>query len=347
MKVAHYLVEEPREVHLGSVALCLDVDVRTLWNWKQRIKSGAPEKKIGRPVYTEAQRQHAMWKVGRELRRQGYPGWRAVSHALHGGVPDRLIQFYVREFKKKRIDRKKGRISRHRVKVEVLARDVIWGQDGTHVGRDEKTSVESQVLRDRGSLSVIGIQTGESASHEDVLVLLELVAKARSGYPLVWSRDNGSMYAHEEVTRHMEAQQVIELRSLPRTPQHNGATEITMRELKDTAELGKGCSVTPANAHAKLTKAKEALNKNRVRSSKGLKTSDELDEKLPSAGDVDRTKFYQKCQERMKQAVASKKTIRAGRLAEREAIFQTLEEYGLIKRTRGGKPYAPKPEIFL
>ena len=59
------------------------------------------------------------------------------------------------------------------------------------------------------------------------------------------------------------------------------------------------------------------------------------------------TAFYQKCRSRMQLAVAGAKTIRAGRMAEREAIFETLEEYGLIERTRGGMPYAPKSEIIL
>ena len=151
MRVARYLVEEAPEVHLGDVALSLDVDVRTIWNWRRSEKNGLPEKKIGRPVYTKAQHHQAIWQVGRELRRQGYPGWLAVSVGLKASVPTRLIQHYVRGFKKKRSDRKKARILRHRVKVEVLARDVIWGQDGTHVGRSERANIESQVLRDRGS----------------------------------------------------------------------------------------------------------------------------------------------------------------------------------------------------
>ena len=96
-----------------------------------------------------------------------------------------------------------------------------------------------------------------------------------------------------------------------------------------------------------MEKARVLLNKNHVRRSKGLKTADELDERLPSVAGVDRTAFYQKCRNRMQQAVASAKTIRAGRMAEREAIFETLEEYGLIQRTRGGMPYAPKSEIIL
>ncbi len=35
---------------------------------------------------------------------------------------------------------------------------------------------------------------------------------------------------------------------------------------------------------------------------------------------------------------------RSGRERERETIFRLLEEHGLIKRTRGSKPYAPKSD---
>ena len=348
MRIVTQLSREDTEVHLGQLAHSLGVDVRTIWNWRKSAEDGRSEKKIGRPQYTRVQHRHAIWRVGREMRRQGYPGWRAIREKLGGDVPTRLIQFYVGGFKKKRSDRKKARVLRHRVKVEVMARDVIWGQDGTHVGRYDGESIESQVMRDRGSLSIIGVQTGAVANHEDVLILFESVAQARSGYPLVWSRDNGSMYSHEAVRAHMAEHEVVELRSLPRTPEHNGAAENTNREIKDVAELGKGCRLVTAElAHMKMSKAQVLLNNNRVRRSKGLKTAAELDERLPSVAAVDRGAFYQKCQSRMKQAVATGKTVRAGRQAEREAIFRTLEEYELIKRTRGGKPYAPKSEIFL
>jgi len=348
VRIVAKIGSENTEVRLGKLARSLDVDVRTIWNWRKSVKDGMPEKKIGRPRYTPAQHRHAIWLVGRELRRQGYPGWLAVSIQLCGAVPTRLIQFYVRGFKKKKYDRKKARILRHRVKVEVVARDAIWAQDGTHVGRCNGENVESQVMRDRGSLAIIGVQTGAVADHDEVIQSFESVAEIRTRHPLVWSRDNGSMYAHAAVQAYMEAHQVIELRSLPRTPEHNGAAENTNREIKDVAELGVGCRLATAEfAHAKMARAQVLLNNNRVRRTKELKTAAEMDERLPSTAAVDRNSFYQQCRYRMKRAVDTAKSVRAGRLAEREAIFQTLEEYGLIKRTRGGKPYAPKSEIFL
>jgi transposase InsO family protein len=280
-----------------------------------------------------------MWHVGRELRRQGYPGWRQIASRLSGTTPVRLIQLYVRLFKQRRKLRKKERIVRNRVTVRVLARDVIWGQDGTHVGRMSGESVESQIIRDRGSLAFIGVQTGPVADHEDVLRLFEKTAIQRAGFPLVYARDNGSMYAHEEVQRYMDEHKIVVLRSVPRVSQHNGATERSIRELKDATGLGKGVQVDDQEAHAAMLTAAMGLNKNRVRPSKEFKTAIEMDETLPVGYNCGRDRFYQQCRQNMERAVQGAQTARAARFAEREAVFSTLEEFGLIKRSRGGKPY--------
>ena len=118
MRVGRHLVEDAPKIRLGKAAEVLGVDVRTIWNWKHSVRGGSPGKKVGRPSYTAIQHRSAIWRVGRELRRQGYPGWLAVSAALRGEVPTRLIQFYVRSFKKKRSERRKTRIVRHRVAVD-------------------------------------------------------------------------------------------------------------------------------------------------------------------------------------------------------------------------------------
>jgi hypothetical protein len=289
-----------------------------------------------------------MWRVGRELRSQGYPGWRAIARELHGVVPDRLTQLYVKRFKMRRIDRKSARIALNRISVTVMARDTIWGQDGTHVGRTAERGVEAQVLRDRGSLAFVGLNCGPTANHKDVLDLFEESAKRRGAYPLVYSRDNGSMYAHEAVGQYMEVHQIIVLRNLPRTSQHNGATERAIRELKDATGLGKGELIQClADTQSALAAAAQDLNENRIRPSKGFKTANELDETLPVGYNCIRDRFYRECRSNMERALQGSKTKRAGRLAEREAVFSTLQKYGLIERSRGGKPYVQKQEIFL
>lgn len=349
MTVGHALLRGRKKSTLSLTAQSLDIDVRTLWNWRKEVSLGRPQKKTGRPRQSLAAHRHAVWKVGRELRRQGYPGWLAVSKGLAGSVPTRLIQQYVRKFKQRREQRKKARILRHQVRVEVLGRDVMWGQDGTHLGRDRDggTAIESQVIRDRGSLTIIGLHTGESADHKNVVELIEATALTRECYPLVYGRDNGSIYHHPDVLAHLAEHQVIVLRSLPRTLQHNGATECSIGELKATAQLGKGCRLDVSAAQTKMVTAAARLNKNRMRASKEFKTSSELDEKLarPEAGQ--RMLFYQVCRARMQAALLGQKSVRAGRMAEREEVFRTLEEFGFIKRTQGGNRYVSKSEIIL
>ena len=225
----------------------------------------------------------------------------------------------------------------------------MWGQDGTHLGRvrDGGTAIESQVIRDRGSLSIIGLHTGRSADHRDVVELIEATALTRDSYPLVYGRDNGSIYHHPDVLAHLAEHQVIVLRSLPRTPQHNGATECSIGELKATAQLGKGCRLDMAAAETRMEAAAARLNNNRMRASKEFKTSRELDEKLARPEASRRALFYQLCRSRMQAALVGQKSVRAGRMAEREAIFRTLEEFGFIKRTQGGNRYVSKSEIIL
>jgi transposase InsO family protein len=337
VRVGQILLEEGRRVKLAAVARSLDVDIRTLRNWKQQAREAKPKRKLGRPASSLSVRQAALWCVGRELRKQGYPGWRAVAFALKGRVPTRLVQSYVSQFKQKRKERKARRLAKNRIRVEVLARDVIWGQDGTHVGRCNAHAVESQVIRDRGSGSFVGVGTGRMADHQTVIELLKKSALARGGLPWVLARDNGSMYAHEAVSRYLEEQKVIVLRSLPRTPQHNGATERAIRELKEAAELGKGVRIhDPREVALSVERMALRLNANRIRPSKGFKTADELDDTLPAGTICDRDLFYQQCRKTMERAVQGAHTQREARMAEREAVWLTLEKFGMIKRRRGG-----------
>jgi hypothetical protein len=83
------------------------------------------------------------------------------------------------------------------------------------------------------------------------------------------------------------------------------------------------------------------LNAQRVRPSHGGYTADELDRLLPRADDlVDRARFYDSACAAIERAVQGITHARARQRAEREAIWRTLEEFGLVTRTRGRRPKA-------
>jgi len=83
------------------------------------------------------------------------------------------------------------------------------------------------------------------------------------------------------------------------------------------------------------------LNAQRMRPSRGGYTADELDRMLPRAEDlVDRARFYDSACAAIERAVPGIDNARARWRAEREAVWRTLEEFGLVTRTRGRRPAA-------
>jgi len=328
------------------MARMLEVTLRSLENWITAYKSAA-EVKVGRPSYPTALRKHAVWLVGRAMIQQGHPGFRVIVKTLEGEIPTRLVQEYVRKYKmrKRKHDREKKTLNKK--SVTVVMKNAYWVQDGTHLGRVGRKAVESQVIKDRGSLKTLGIKTGLTASAKDIMTLFDRVKKTR-GLPLVIGTDNGSAYCNEEVQAYLKKEKMIHFLSLPRTPEHNGSAEISMRELKTDAVLGKGIALScPYEAHALLIKSAMRLN-SRLRASKKFKSADEIDDMITDAREIiDRDVFFEECQQGIVLLSEKTKSFRERRVLERELIMGMLEKYGAIKQTRGGWSYGEKCEVVL
>ena len=310
---------------------------RTLGNWKRAALGG--EIPLGRPRRPERVCRRALWAVARQMRRQGDPGWRPVARALPGLAVD-LVQECVRAVKARR--RKHAGMERrvHRTSVRVLYKNVILGQDGTLLGRMGLRPVEAQVVRDPATLLMVLVSLGIPATAQDVLTHLEAI-RLSSGLPLVWQTDNGSIYCAQEVQDYLQRHQVVHLRNLPRTPQHNAVVERGIGELKQVSGLGKGVQLASVEeAAGRMQDACRALDA-RPRQSRGWKTALELDACMPMGYNVSRAGFYAAVQERRKQAVLGASSARQARLLEREAVYAVLEEFGLVSRLKGGRPIHP------
>jgi putative transposase len=350
MKLNHLKVELGRKVLQGEFARAVDVAPRTLRNWskKRRLEDF---RKLGRPAHDERAHRNAFWKVGREYLRQGRCGWRQIAAVIGGGeceqVPIRLIQVHLRRLKACENRHRHRRILAKRERIEVLSRDALWVQDSTQVGRDwSGAKIETQVIKDRGSLVTVGLSTGDPVCARGVLELLESLRQAR-GLPLVLGSDNGSSFVAEEVERYLRREKVIHLKNLPRTPQHNGSAEVGIGELKRCAKLDKALHITAQAAHGRVVMAAHRLNKNRIRPSKGLKTGAEMDEVLAVGyHQVDRALFYRECCRRIEEARHGKTGRRERRMSERDAIYITMEKFGLVRRHRSGSQATTKAEIF-
>lgn len=316
----------------------LEVSKRTLRSWKAKAKKDC-NKRSGRPSNTIVDHRRALIKVAREMKRQGHPGSPAIACALKNVVPLRLIRLYVGKINLRR--RKKAKEVRefNRVSTQIKLANIIWSQDGTHLGRLKRKSIEAQIIKDRGSQKVICISTGKSAEGKNIVDMLEK-AKTKRSLPLVWMTDNGSSYVNQNVKNYMEENKVIHLRSLPRVPEHNGSAERMMCELKKASLLGKKAILDDENtAHDELVQNVLKLNESRKRMSLGFKTSNEIDEELSVKKlEIDRNLFYEEYSIK-KECLEMRYAGRELRLREREMVMCLLEKYELIKRTRGGKDY--------
>lgn len=334
MKIGQWLMQEKGQVPLKELSKRLDVSVRTLHNWRSNAERNCPAK-IGRPRHSEAIHKKAIWLVGRELRRQGYPGWRAVSNGLKNQVPDRLIQLYVQKFKLRRRKRQRSLRAKYRVRIKIKSKNVLWTQDGTHLGRHDRKAIEAQIIKDRSSQKIIAISTGSSATSSEVIDVLERLKHDR-GLPLVWSTDNGSMYVDKKVSEYLQKEKIIHLKSLPQTPEHNGAAEIGMREIKSGSNLGKGRLVDKVGAHKELIMTVRRLNDDRLRASLNYQTASEVDQKLHAVYTQEvRDRFYDECCNNMNCVGMSGLGKRNERLEIRNVVLAKLQEYGFIEIKRG------------
>ena len=332
-----------------AVARQLGVSERTLRNWER----GAQEalKPLGRPAVSSSQRFQAYLKVARALRRQGSrAGWRPVLVKVKPFVSTRLVQEGLRALKMRHRQRLSKKICSNRIHVEVLSPNVIWGQDSAHAGRTNEEEIKAEVIKDRGTLGYTGVTVGPSATSDEILDMLEVQKRGR-GLPLVWATDNGSAYKSEKVAEYLRCEKVVHLLSRPRTPQDNGSAEKGIRELWEESGLEKGAKTSLMEVARKLAVSWYILDHGRPRASKGYRTADELEVQLPSWRErVTREAFYEQACRSMEKAVKGGGTARQKRQAQREAVYETLERYQLITRTRGGKPFKlvqQKPEDIL
>jgi transposase InsO family protein len=356
------------------------VSVRTLQRWE-----AAGPKREGRPPHAAQARQRALWACGRELRRQGWSaGWRPVA-AARPDVPVRLVQRCVSALKQRRARVHERRIAGRRMHVEVLFPGVLAAQDATHLGRMANEQVSGELLRDVASERTLMLSVGRAAAGADAQRLFEETCAAGIDWPLVYSTDNGGEYCAEPFERVLREQQVVHLRNLPRTPQHNAWAERAIGEIKGECSLGKGVHITPesasvsgntllglqerlpevsqgpvrpreAGATSKISSSEVAvpdldavrarlqgawwrLDHCRRRPRLGWRTAAQAYENSERwYTRVSRERFYSQTCLAIQQAVQGCTNPRAKRMAEREAIFQSLESFGLIRRTRGVRP---------
>ena len=346
----------PRDRHLAArLADAHATSASWMRTLRRRQERGIVKRRPGRPRLPDAERARVRGLVLEELDRQGYgAGYRDVleairrreeAHELEGRASEMLVQQETARAKREARAKAREAIEARRVGHDVLAREAVWSEDTTQVGRTpEARPVDAEVIVDRGSLATVGASPGGPPTAEAVLQGLRRAALERGGWPLVLQVDNGTAYRSWIVRAELEAQQVVLLLSRVHTPTDNPAVEHRNGELK--AESGLASDVVlsgPEEAEALLAPAIERLDRHRLRASRGYKTAEELDQELPRADEkVLRARFYAEACSAIKDAVRGLTDATAIRKAEQDAIWSTLEKHGLARR-HVGRRRLPRP----
>jgi hypothetical protein len=308
--------------------------VRTLLNWRQA--AGRPIKRQGRPPATYAERREVQAAVRWVIKRQGWNiGWRIMVLSLSGARVS-VIKWALADLKAARGRKIRKLRAELRVHYHYTHKEVVLAQDSAHVGQSAEGNVWIEALKDPATS--FGEVIGDGAPVTTVIVLQHFeLLKEEDRLPLVWQTDNCSAYCSTEVARWLKEHQVIHLRSRVATPQDNGSMEKFNGEIKTSFY-----PLTPTTYHStKLegpsmgSEISDRLNAERPRQSKGGKTAYQLTLEVPRWNiKVDREVFYKAACDAIQVATQGLKG-REARTAEREAIFQTLERFGLLIRTRG------------
>ena len=310
---------------------------RTVRNWMKN--SAEPLKRVGRPPHSDEKRKEALYAVARERKVQGkQAGWRKIVKGLAGSQPTRLVQESLSSLKARGRRRKRKRLKEASRRVTVLAKNVIWTQDGLHLGRCRGDEVKGESIKDRATLGVNSLLVGLPACGEDVVLLLKTTKEKKGTLPLVYQTDNESTYLSEVVQDYLREECVVHLLSRVHTPTDNGASEIGIRELKSETGLGKGVRLDSAIQGAlQLHGGAVKQNGHLLRASKGYLTPNTLADTLPTwYNRVDRRQFYEETCRAVEKSVQGKIGNRA-RKAQRDAILNMLNKNGLIVQSHGGR----------
>jgi transposase InsO family protein len=317
------------------VAGLLGLTPRTLQEWMRQM---APAREPGRPAHTASERWQALLVVARACREQGEGvGWRVLKQLLT--LPRRLIVEALGRWKLRWRRRDRRRKAVNRLSLRVEARDVLWSQDSTQVGRVGNRKVKAQVVKEAASgRTLLALVEAQPSTGSDVVAQLHELKQQRGRLPLIWATDNGPEYISREVETWLAAEQVVALRNVPRTPEHNARAERGIGELKRESGLGNSVRLSsPAEAQERLQVARRRLDARRVRERLGWRTAEQADSSAKGwYGLVRRRSFYAAACSAIGKAVLGARTLVERRKAERKAILQTAASFGLVTITRGG-----------
>jgi transposase InsO family protein len=344
----------PHDCHAAAelaAAYCISASwVRTQRRRAERCEAPCGP---GRPRIPDSERARVSELVHAELDRQGWrTGHRTILEALRREEKE-LSETLVREataaLKKEVRSRVAREIEERREGHEVCAKDAVWAEDATHLGRlADASEVSGEVITDRGTLSTVSLSVGPPPDALAVVEDLGRAALLRGGWPLVLQHDRASIYGAGVVRERLARERTIALVSRVHTPTDNPVAERQNRELKEESGLGKGVVLEGDEAAAALLEPAVGRLQVRLRATRGYRSPDELDREWPRADAiVDRALFHEEACSAMREAVLGLTEAEEIQKAEQDAVWRTLEKHGLARLHVGPRrsPRKNRPSV--
>jgi hypothetical protein len=325
----------------------LAVTPKTLTRWRKQAAKGWPGP--GRPGHPVTDWREALRVVRRVLKGQRKRcGLGTVMVALgRAGVKLalRLARRALQVCKKLRARREERHRAAVRVRVRVLLRDAVWSQDALHLHGAGASATWGRLVMDRCTREHPSVALSGPPNSRDSVALLERLRVEEDRVPLVLMADNGAENKGE-LEAWAREQQVVLLYNLPRTPQHNGAAERSIGELREELEDLEG-EQQDWCLRERIGAAHWRLDHERIRPCLGSRTSAEMAQSAePAYARVCRARFYADCCCAVENAVRRLQNKRAQRRAGREEIWCQAELHGLVIRRRGTAPW-PSPKTDM
>ena len=310
---------------------------KTLTRWRVQAAKGWPGPgRPGHPVLRWRDALRAVWRVLNSQHWRGGLGTVLSGLARKGvSVAVRLVRRAVRTWKLHHARREERRRAAVRVRVRVLLRDAVWAQDALHLEGEGERATWGRLTMDRCTREHPVLALSGPPNSQDSVALLERLRVEHKRLPLVLTVDRGSENKGELVAW-ARKHQVVLLYNLPRTPQHNGAAERAIGELREELE--------DWDVVCDLQAVQWRLDHERIRPCLGGMTPAEMAQIAePAYARVCRARFYADCCCAVENAVRGLWNKRARWRAEREAIWCQAELHGLVIRRRGSAPW-PSPK---
>jgi hypothetical protein len=107
---------------------------------------------------------------------------RHVEMSGLAGKVEILVREELAAEKRRRKARTRAELEAVRESHDVLARDTLWGHDGTHLGRlPDGSEIAAEVIKDCSTLATVGLSVGGPLTAEANLALLKQCAEERGG----------------------------------------------------------------------------------------------------------------------------------------------------------------------